>query len=306
MTSFTPKLDVIAVVSNPRRYKSRYELYRKFKKHMQESPEVRLWTVETAFGDRPFEVTTGEEREIQLRTEDEVWIKEAMINVAISRLPDDSKYVGWFDADIRFLRDDWAIETIHALQHHKIVQPWSHCIDLGPKSQHMLLHHSFCYEQSLGNKLGGEGHRFQHPGFCWAGRREVLDAMGGFMNFPSLGALDHHAACAMIGQVDYSIHGKVHENYKKIARAWQEKAKKVINGDIGFVEGTIAHFWHGSKKNRKYQERWQILIDNDFDPEVDIVKDANGLWKLAGNKPKLRDDLRKYFSQRNEDGIDME
>jgi hypothetical protein len=110
----------------------------------------------------------------------------------------------------------------------------------------------------------------------------------------------------MIGQVDYSIHGKVHENYKKIARAWQEKAKKVINGDIGFVEGTIAHFWHGSKKNRKYQERWQILIDNDFDPEVDIVKDANGLWKLAGNKPKLRDDLRKYFSQRNEDGIDIE
>jgi flagellar basal body-associated protein FliL len=48
------------------------------------------------------------------------------------------------------------------------------------------------------------------------------------------------------------------------------------------------------------------LIDNDFDPEVDIVKDANGLWKLAGNKPKLRDDLRKYFSQRNEDGIDIE
>ena len=31
-----------------------------------------------------------------------------------------------------FRRDDWAMATLHALQHYDVVQPWSDAYDLGP------------------------------------------------------------------------------------------------------------------------------------------------------------------------------
>jgi hypothetical protein len=50
-----------------------------------------------------------------------------------------------------------------------------------------------------------------------------------------------------------------------------------------------------------YCDRWKILRDNDYDPSTDIVRDWQGVWQLAGNKPRLRDDIRAYFRTRNED-----
>jgi hypothetical protein len=48
-------------------------------------------------------------------------------------------------------------------------------------------------------------------------------------------------------------------------------------------------------------ERWQILRDNNFNPNTDVSYDWQGLPQLNGNKPKLRDDLRRYFRSRDED-----
>ena len=61
------------------------------------------------------------------------------------------------------------------------------------------------------------------------------------------------------------------------------------------------HYFHGNKADRKYQDRWKILVDNQFDPLVDIYKDSNGLWQLDDTKIKLRDSIRRYFRERNED-----
>ena len=37
-----------------------------------------------------------------------------------------------------------------------------------------------------------------------------------------------------------------------------------------------------------------------FDPLVDIYKDHQGLWQLDDGKVKLRDDIIRYFRERNE------
>jgi hypothetical protein len=50
------KFYVIAVVSNPVRFESRYELYQRFKDQIERTG-VRMITVEIAFGDRKHEVT---------------------------------------------------------------------------------------------------------------------------------------------------------------------------------------------------------------------------------------------------------
>lgn len=124
---------VVTCVSNPVRYRSRYNLYRKFAKHVAESG-AKLVTVEMAFGERPFEVTeAGNPFHVQLRSATELWHKENMLNIGVSRIPDPHwRYVAWVDADVDFVRPDWAQETVHQLQHFAFVQMFSMALDIGP------------------------------------------------------------------------------------------------------------------------------------------------------------------------------
>jgi hypothetical protein len=83
-------------------------------------------------------------------------------------------------------------------------------------------------------------------------------------------------------------------------RQWQERAAG-LKQNIGYVENHAIHHFHGSKVFRAYGERWKILRENNYDPATDLMKDWQGIWQLAGNKPKLRDEIRAYFRARNED-----
>ena len=75
---------------------------------------------------------------------------------------------------------------------------------------------------------------------------------------------------------------------------------------FGYIDGTITHNWHGKKSLRSYNDRWEILTRNQFDPNIDLVLDANGLYQLTDEKPQMRDDFAHYFARRNEDGVDMD
>jgi hypothetical protein len=68
---------------------------------------------------------------------------ENCLNIGISRLPHDAKYIGTFDADIHFRKPGWAAEAIHALQLYPVVQPWKTAFDLGPNYDHLHAHVSF-------------------------------------------------------------------------------------------------------------------------------------------------------------------
>src|SRR5271166_3744723 len=88
--STSPVLHVIAVISNPARFHSRYRLFRDFEASMKKTPGIHLVTVELAYGDRAFEVTqAGNPDHVQLRASDELWAKENMVNIGVSRLPSD-------------------------------------------------------------------------------------------------------------------------------------------------------------------------------------------------------------------------
>ena len=127
--------------------------------------------------------------------------------------------------------------------------------------------------------------------------------MGGLMEFPILGSADAHMAMALIGKVGKTLHPKLNKNYKEMCYVFEERCNRHIKYNLGYVNGTIMHNFHGNKADRQYSSRWQILIHNDFDPLRDIKKDSNNLWQLEDLKPQLRDDLRRYFRQRNEDAV---
>ena len=299
---------VVAVISNCARFSRRYQLYKEFAHRMHLSG-VKLFTVESAFGDRNFEVTHADNpMNLQLRTNSELWHKENMINLGVSRLPCNWQYVCWIDTDIDFMNHNWVSDTIHALQHYDIVQLFSQSLDMGPNGEIMTMSHSFCYSHVSGKKWNGKKYSSLnfHPGYAWGCTRNAWNAMAGVYELAVCGSGDHHMILALIGKYEDSIPSTMHENYKNSLKAWQENAVRHIKQNIGYVPGIIKHYFHGKKKNRKYVERWEILKKHKFDPLTDIKKDWQGLWQLNDNKPGLRDDLRMYFRTRNEDSNDNE
>jgi hypothetical protein len=300
-------LYVVTSVFNPLRYNSRIRLYNEFAKYVVDSG-ADLWTAELAFGDRPYSVTDpANYRHLQLRTSQAIWLKENALNLAVQRLPADWKYVAWVDADVTFSDPDWVEETKHALQHTPVVQMFSTAHDLGPDHQLLRSHESFarCFREGRtfhdGRPYGSVG----HPGYAWAFTRRAWDDLGGLIDFAVLGSADHHMAAALVGDVDRSIRHDVDPGYRESCHIWQQRAERYVMRHIDYLRTDLLHHWHGAKANRRYVERWDILLKNKFDPEFDLKRDWQGLWQLTDRCPQLRRDCHDYFRARNEDSIDL-
>jgi hypothetical protein len=333
---FPDRLYVVTAISNPCRYRARYNLYRAFEKHCADGGAI-LYTVEMAFGGRPFEITDAcNPRHVQVRGDNELWHKENLLNIGISRLPAEAKYIAWIDADIEFARPDWAQETLHQLQHYAMVQMFSHSVDLGPDAQ--PVDSAISWMESLRKGLAFQGTKSVaagavsagsgpisgavelhgktgwprgswHSGLAWAARRSALDAVGGLIDFAILGSADRNMAAGLFGFMQDTIDPSFSREYRRWLLDWQDRAERHVRRNVGQVDGTVMHYWHGQKTNRKYTERWKILSKYQFNPRTDIKRDAQSLWQLEDHHDLrsigLRDALRGYFRQRNEDSIDV-
>lgn len=302
------KAHIITMISNPVRYESRYELFFPFQEHILQSTP-NLWVCEIQTGDRPFVVTDPKNpRHIQLRTEEELWHKENALNLIAQRLPLDWRYVAWLDADIKFSRPDWLSEMIHQLQIYEVIQLFETATDLGPSGQAINIHESFMSKYLKngaphpGDLDDEEEHYMQHghPGYAWACTRKAWDTMGGLYDRSILGSGDRNMAYALIGRVELSYNEAISEAYKRDLADYQRECL-ILGMDVGCMEGNIVHAYHGPKQLRGYKSRWQILVDNQYDPDRDIKRDWHGLYQLTGRKPRLRDDIRTYFRERDED-----
>lgn len=293
---------VIAPITNPARFASRYRLFEEFRARMLRDG-INLFVVEVAFGDRAFECNA----DLSLRTWDPIWQKERSINLAVQRLPSDWEYVAWIDADVAFCRDDWAEETVHQLQHHQTVQMFQNALDMGPKGEVMQVHTGFawCWRNKVPPKSAAfvQNYYNWHPGYAWAYRREAWEALGGLIDIAILGAGDHHMAHALLGHVHERTPSFVSPGYSVELEAWQRRAVTHIREDIGYVPGTLHHAFHGPKRKRFYQERWDIIRRHQFDPAVHLKPDAQGLWQLTHEGECLRQDLHDYTHARDEDDI---
>ncbi len=89
---------------------------------------------------------------------------------------------------------------------------------------------------------------------------------------------------------------------------WQELCERWIKRDVGFTPGIVYHDWHGKKVDRGYGTRGRILYECEYNPDTDIKYDSQGLLQLETWEPrqiKMRDRIRQYFRDRDEDSIDL-
>lgn len=334
------KLHVITAITNPNRFYARYKLFHAFEKMVEDAGAV-LTTVELAVRDRHFEVTDSANPDhVQLRSPDLLWHKENLVNIGVRqclwRYPE-AEYFAWIDADVQFVRPDWVNETLHQLQIYKVVQMWSHSIDLGPDLQPIASCASLIssyirdrqilqpihagrgnansavgrgpgiFRDEMADAYGGKPKAtgLLHSGYAWAARRSALADLGGLGDIAILGSGDRHMAYALLGEVKRSFPKNLSQSYYDYWLEWQDRAEEFIQRKVGIVPGTLLHYWHGSKAHRRYQDRWHILAQNKFDWMKDLKKDPQGVWQLTSRNWRLRDDLLNYFFVRNEDSQDL-
>jgi hypothetical protein len=259
--------------------------------------------VELALGKRPFEVTkSGNFSQLQLRSDCELWLKERLLNLLMQRIPNEYNYIAWIDADAIFSREDWPEETLHQLQHYDVVQLFSHAIDLSYDHKPLKTFNGAIYNYINGIKEG-KGYVISHPGYAWAAKRSVLNEVGGLLDIAILGSADAHMCDGLLGKYERTFFKGMTSSYKNLLLTYEKRLDDVVKRNVGYVDTTLMHMWHGNKKSRGYETRWKILRDNNYDPVEDIKTNLDGLYVLSGNKPKLRDQIRQYFASRNEDEI---
>ena len=299
------KLHVILVVSNPCLYARRYILMKEFLLRFEnEEPNVIVYVVELAYGNQDYYMTKSDNpRHLQLRTETPIWHKENMINLGVKYLlPSDWKAFAWIDADVEFLNANWATDALRILNGSRdIVQLFSQSINMDAKKDSIVINHSAGFKCCEGNDYRGEGTDYWHPGYAWAMTRKAYEKIGGLYEYGILGSGDYIMLLSLLGRdvCYFDVMNHLHD-YKNSAN--EHFKLKIKDLKFGYVPGTLKHYFHGSKANRKYDERRNILIKYNYSPYQHLVKDELGILIPSSQFPEeMKKDIFKYFKERNED-----
>jgi hypothetical protein len=297
------KLNVIIIISNPCLYKRRYILINEFVKRIEEEEEnVELYIVEMIYPGQKFIITDeNNSKHLQLSSQTPIWHKENMINLGVKYLlPSNYKAFAWIDSDIEFENNNWALDTLKILNGSKdIIQLFSHCVDMDKDETTLNLFQSFGYNYNKNKKYSSKKLDYWHPGFAWAITRKSYEKLGGLFQMGILGSGDNVIALSIIGKVKIIINEKYNDGYKNAILDYQKNAKTLR---LGYVPGVIRHHFHGTKSNRKYVERNDILIKHNYSPILHLTIDEKGiLIPTCSFIDEFKEDIMNYFRERKED-----
>lgn len=301
---------------NPAKYKVKYQNYKKFREESKRQG-LKLITVELSFSeDGSFELEEGDaDKLIQIKGGERniLWQKEALLNIALKNLPDDCDKVIWTDCDLVFHNDSWVEDTAKLLEEYNAVHPFSSVVFLPEEidssdklgsieigiSETTIMH-------SLGRGISHFGPEMIREyrsivsgliGYAWSIRRELIDDIG-FFDQMILGGGDSVMAHAFYGVKWRNPSVYVTPDALKEADAWCEEIYPKVQGSVHYSPGLVDHLWHGTRKNRRYFDRWRVL--ETMDHYKDISKNSDGIFEWATHAKEFQAPVKKYFHDRQE------
>ena len=103
---------------------SRFKLFIEFVKRYSKYDNIRICIVEGRLKGESYQLPDSHfnvYKHIAISIDDPIWIKENLINIMVSMLPKNWKYIAWIDADITFLNRNWINDTLESLKNHIFV-----------------------------------------------------------------------------------------------------------------------------------------------------------------------------------------
>ena len=338
-------LAIIVPHFNPQRYQRRKQLvqecldrlvvtrnaynFRTQQQQQQRSPlQIHIVAIQIVFDQDKPDISAETFPDVQIiqrkvsRKSGILWSKEQLVNIAWRQLPPCFQHIVWMDGDIAVKLDShsdastlWPDLVHDTLQRHPLAmgQIWETCDLLGPNDDvHDVQRRvtSFAAQYAAGKtyqELSNRHNEYWHPGFCWMATRAALEATDGLIH-RTLGSADRHMAMAFLGRVEETMPLDIHPAYRAQVLTWQAQVKRRNIQFLVVQPGIhIYHYWHGSLAQRKYEERWNILLKHNFDPQRHVEEDCNtGLDVWTDACPwELMEDVAQYFADRQEDSVQV-
>ena len=238
----------------------------------------------------------------------------------------------FLDADIIFESPDWYTQVSILLDDHEIVQPFEFCIwlDLTYKLEELTR------ESIVKQKHFAYYNTTYHPGFGWAFQRAWFKQYG-FFRHAVTGSGDTLSAAAWLNQklpAGYNFPKALEAAYtafkKRISSSGpngpsglsgliaslcgplgllslclpsdpsdNDFVSNSFNGPrITFCPGRVFHLHHGSRKNRKYNDRHNLL-NGIADIRKELKLNFNQVFSFR--RPSLSDSMKVYFDERLDD-----
>jgi hypothetical protein len=225
---------------------------------------------------------------IQVSAKSLLWHKEALLNKAVSQLPERYKYIFWVDADVLFSNRSWLTDSVKKFEEGaRILQPFEFAFHLGqgekaPTDDRLTLRPILSYLRSVRNHAkittiaktarlwqsfasvyadvvarGADNYDAHgHVGLAWGAVREVFEKIG-LYDKALIGGADHIMAHAAVGQINSNCITRtfVDEGVRQEIATWSRRFCTYTQGKISYVEGDVFHLWHGDLEKREYFNR---------------------------------------------------
>lgn len=152
--------------------------------------------------------------------------------------------------------------AVHELQRVPIVQLFQLSLFLGPSGKKQILRRDYSFVYAIQHHQKIDPRRpsdcYNHPGYAWAMRRSAFDSLGGLAEFAILGSGDIHFAYGLYNRIEETMPPGIHPDYRHLVKGWGDRLAKIAeNGaKVGYVPVNIRHYWHGTRQDRRYMERW--------------------------------------------------
>jgi hypothetical protein len=162
----------------------------------------------------------------------------------------------------------------------------------------MSVFNSAGYQYTKGLPFSSKTPNLWHPGYAWAITRRAYEKIGGLYENAILGSGDNIMMLSLLNNGLHGINEESSEKYKESILDFQDKMKTLR---FGYIPGVIRHHYHGSKMNRRYHTRWQILLNHGYEPAF-VKHDSTGVLVPTELFPQgLKKDIMEYFKERKED-----
>jgi hypothetical protein len=133
---------------------------------------------------------------------------------------------------------------------------------LGPNGKDDVLRHDHSFAYSIKHNKPIDSRQYNewypHPGYAWAMRRTAFNTIGGLCDIAIVGSGDLHLAYALVNRIQETFPKDLSDDYRHSITNWSTRVARVAqNGDhVSYVPVHIWHYWHGSRTDRGYTDRW--------------------------------------------------
>ena len=278
-------LAICLVIFNPAKSKKIISNYFTMMEKL-EPYNLPIFTLELVFNDREPEIPGA----YHVYGHSYMFHKERLCRLLEELVPEKYKKIAFMDTDLFYDNVNWYYQTSKLLDTYDIVQMFENAHWMNSKNT----------EKTLTRKsvlfLEDEVFNFKyHPGFAWAFRREYYNDVG-FFDWAVSGSGDTLSSAKWLNKT-------LPLNFRSLPKPLHTEYINFYNKPnpkITYLKGVdVYHLYHGSRVNRQYSQRHEMLFINQDIKELVFINNQ-GVYEWT-HKSKWNELFLEYFTNRKDD-----